>query len=146
MPRFRPLVHLTARLSDAAKRYLTKSLADAGHAALEPCHGDVFVVLFAEDCLSLTELARRSGRSKSTVSVMVRRLTALGYLEKGADDADTRAVKIRLSPQGEALRPVFDRISSAMQDVLTAGFSDAELAAFENFLKRAGRNFDAASS
>ena len=143
MSRFRPLVHLSSRLSDGAKRYLTKSLAAAGHSDLEPCHGDVFVVLFAEDCLSLTELARRSGRSKSTLSVMVRRLTALGYLEKAADDEDTRAVKIRLSQKGEALRPVFERISQSMQDVLAASFTEEELASFEEFLSRAGDRFEA---
>ena len=142
MPRFRPLVHLTALLADATKQYLTKSLADAGHAGLEPCHGDVFAVLFAEDCLTLTELARRSGRSKSTVSVMVRRLTTLGYLEKAGDADDSRAVRIRLTPQGKALRPVFDRISKAMQDVLTQGFTGKELSAFEDFLARARENFD----
>lgn len=144
MPRFRPLVHLTALLADATKQYLTKSLAEAGHAGLEPCHGDVFVVLFAEDNLSLTELARRSGRSKSTVSVMVRRLTALGYLEKVEDADDSRAVRIRLADKGVALRPVFDRISQAMQDVLTQGFTGKELSAFENFLARAKENFERA--
>lgn len=143
MPRFRPLVHLTSLLSAATQQYLAQSLADAGHAELEPCHGDVFVVLFAEDHLNLTELARRSGRSKSTVSVMVRRLTALGYLEKAADDEDTRAVKIRLTAKGSALRPVFDHISQAMQDVITTGFTPKELSAFEDFLTRAKANFDA---
>ncbi len=140
----RPIISLNARLTTAAHDFLARRLTDAGHPDIEPCHGDVFVVLFAEDALGLTELARRSGRSKSTVSVMVRRLTALGYLEKITDEKDTRAVKIRLTEKGRQLKPVFDTISQTMAETLAEGLTDPQLEALETLLTQCLANFEKA--
>lgn len=140
----RPVISLNARLTAAAHDFLSRRLRDAGHADIEPCHGDVFVVLFAEDALGLTELARRSGRCKSTVSVMVRRLTTLGYLEKVTDDKDTRAVKIRLTEKGRKLKPVFDAISQTMAETLAEGLTAPQLEALESSLTQCLANFEKA--
>lgn len=132
----RPIVSLASRLSEAARGFLLQALSKAGHPDIEPCHGDIFAVLFSDEALSLTELAHRTGRCKSTVSVMVRRLTALGYLEKVRDEKDTRAVLIRLTDSGKALEPVFASISAEMTGILEEGLSTHELAMLEKLLSR----------
>ncbi len=138
-----PVIALSSRLSASGRRFILQELSKAGHPDIEPCHGDVFVVLFENDNIGLTELARLSSRSKSTISVMVRRLTTLGYLEKEDDQTDTRAVRIRLSEKGQKLRPVFEKISKNMQKILSKGFSNSDLENFEQLLSRALKNFDA---
>lgn len=45
-------------------------------------------------------LARHLGVSKSTLSASIKRLTALGYVAREPDEADARAVALRLSVQG----------------------------------------------
>lgn len=142
MSAFSPIISLTARLSAQSHQFLLAHLKAAGFPDIAPCHGDVFAVLFHEDGLGLMELARRSGRSKSTVSVMVRRLTSLGYLEKTTDLRDPRAVCIRLSQKGRQLRPVFDAISEVMQQTLATHFTPEELKTFEALLRKGSRNFE----
>lgn len=132
----RPIISLASRLSEAARGFLLQALAKAGHPDIEPCHGDIFAVLFSGDALGLTELAHRTGRCKSTVSVMVRRLTALGYLEKVRDEKDTRAVLIRLTDSGKALEPVFASISAEMAEILEEGLTAKELETLEALLAR----------
>ena len=145
MTPIRPIISLNARLTAAAHEFLSRRLTEAGLAEIEPCHGDIFAVLFAENELGLTELARKSGRSKSTVSVMVRRLTSLGYLEKVINETDTRAVRIRLTPKGHQLKPVFDTISQAMADTLAQGLPDGQLEALEALLTHCLGNFEKAA-
>lgn len=136
MPTLSSAVSLASRFSEASHRFLETELARAGHPDLEPCHGDIFAVLFTEDGLTLTELAERSGRSKSTVSVMVRRLTTLGYLEKETNQRDTRALKINLSTEGKKLKPLFLKISESLTANLASELSETELKTLENLLAR----------
>lgn len=136
-------IYLASRLNALSRDYLTAALAKANLSDLEPCHGDLFNVLFVEDGLGLVELAVRSGRSKSTVSVMVRRLVSLGYLTKTTDEADVRAVKIHLTDKARALKPVFDRISEQMQAVLTENIHPTSLRTLESLLTQAVKNFEA---
>ena len=144
MPAVRPILSLASRLTHAGNDFIQKALSEAGHPDIEPCHGDLFAVLFQTDAIGITELARRCGRSKSTLSVMVRRLTALGYLEKVPDPADTRAVIIRLTERGLRLRPVFDWISLGMTVTLSKSLADDELETFERLLGKAISGFEGA--
>lgn len=141
MPAVRPILSLASRLTHAGNGFIQEALSEAGHPDIEPCHGDVFAALFQTDAIGITELARRCGRSKSTVSVMVRRLTTLGYLEKVPDPDDTRAVLIRLTDRGRRLRPVFDWISLGMNVTLSRALSDDELEALERLIEKAISGF-----
>ena len=142
MKKFLPIISLASRLTALSRDFITQEIRNAGHPEIEPCHGDVFVALFSEDGLGLVELARRCNKSKSNVSVMVRRLTALGYLEKIDNDEDIRAVKICLTKKGLGLKPIFEEISEKLQKIVGAGFSSSELTTFEASLRQSIANFE----
>ena len=69
------LIERTCALARASHEYLKQALADAGYPQIEPCHGDVFHVLFEHESVGIAQLSEKTHRSKSTVSVMVTRLT-----------------------------------------------------------------------
>jgi DNA-binding MarR family transcriptional regulator len=61
--------------------------------------------LFDDELTGHAALTDRLGLSKGAVSKLVARLQDKGLLERGADSADPRAQRLRLSPAGRALVP-----------------------------------------
>ena len=62
------LIERTCALARASHEYLKQALADAGYPQIEPCHGDVFHVLFEHESVGIAQLSEKTHRSKSTVS------------------------------------------------------------------------------
>ena len=69
-------------------------------------------------------LARHLGVGASTLSAAIKRLTALGYISRDRDNADTRALALRLSAQGaramQAGSVLDSRLVAAMLSRLSA--------------------------
>ena len=64
----------------------------------------VMLALWGEAPLSVTELGRRLELDPGTLSPLLKRLEAAGYLTRGRDEADERSLAVRLTPAGVALR------------------------------------------
>ena len=141
MLKFASVIHLNARLHATARDFLELELIKAGHPDIEPCHGDLFACLFNDGPLPLTELAQKSGRSKSTVSVMVTHLERKGYLQKEKDPSNARSRIICLTQKGAELESVFNKISQRMQDKLKNSLADSEIQRLELLLSRALNSF-----
>lgn len=130
-----------ARLHALTRARIEALLAENGITGIEPCHGDIFAVLFAEESLPLTELADKAHRSKSTVSVMVARLVKAGWLEKRADPEDARRTTVALTEKGRKLEGVFAAVSETLIKELSAGFTEEELRVFDGLVDRMAANF-----
>ena len=103
-----------ARLHALTRARIEALLAQHGITDIEPCHGDIFTVLFAEKSLPLTELAAKTHRCKSTVSVMVGRLVKAGWLQKTADPEDARRITVALTEKGRKIEGIFEAVSEAL--------------------------------
>ncbi|HBN73952.1 MAG TPA: MarR family transcriptional regulator [Sutterella sp.] len=134
------LIERTCALARASNTYLKQALTDAGYPQIEPCHGDIFYVLFEHGSVGIAQLAEKTHRSKSTVSVMVSRLTKLGLVRKQENKTDARALCICLTKKGRELKPVFEKISFALNESFTRGFSKEDLKELQTALERATRN------
>ena len=64
----------------------------------------VMVVLWQEDALTLKALAERLDLDSPTLTPLLKRLEAVGYLHRRRSEADERQVLIYLSDTGQALR------------------------------------------
>ena len=76
----RGTVNQLARTLGLANRFLLEQLEQYGLAGIAPSHGDILVQLFAHGELPMSELAQRIGRDPSTVTALVRKLAAGGYV------------------------------------------------------------------
>jgi len=100
-------------LNKAARRWnamLLSMLREAGVDDIRPSFGAVLVPLFEEDGLRLGELAVRSGLTKQTLTTLVRRIEAQGYVERRPDPQDGRATRLFLTHKARALEPILVRI------------------------------------
>ncbi len=138
---YRSFVASASRLLDFANQYILRELDAIGVNDLHPSHGDILAQLFAQDGLTVTELAARTQRSKSTVSVLVDRLCESGYLAKWRLPTDQRAITVRLTQKAWQLEPQFKKISESLNRRLTRALSEEEADTLETLLTRMTESF-----
>ena len=131
------IVSLSGKIVDEANSYLKAELVKAGITDILPCHGDILYACFKKPGIKVTEIAKLTHRSKSTVSAMVDKLRALGYLEKLADKNDPRAICIHPSKKALAMSEVFENISSKMNASFENKLSLEEIQTLESLLAKA---------
>ena len=131
------IVHLAGRLTALANQRIAERLEREGLVGLLPAHGDLLVHLFTEDALTVSELARRTHRTKSTVSVLAGKLERLGYIERRRREDDQRALAVSLTDAGRALERVFEEVSEDLAARLSAALTDDQRQRLEELLEKA---------
>jgi DNA-binding MarR family transcriptional regulator len=107
-------------LNKAARRWnamLLSMLREAGVDDIRPSFGAVLVPLFEEDGLRLGELAGRAGLTKQTLTTLVRRVEAQGYVERRPDPIDGRAARLYLTRKARKLEPILVRIIGTLDQI-----------------------------
>lgn len=85
----------------------------------------VMLALWEEAPLRVSEVAERLSLEPATLSPLLKRLEAMGYVERRRDPDDERAVAVSLTTRGRRLRARAERIPPAVVDRL--GMEIAEL-------------------
>lgn len=127
-------VALMARALDRANQFLIRELEKNGVQGIVPSHGDILVILLREKQCTMQELAKRIHKTKPTVTILVQKLVAFGYVTKTKNPDDNRVTFVTLTPKGEALEPVFWEISSHLNEIVYGGFSPEESTQLETML------------
>jgi MarR family transcriptional regulator, organic hydroperoxide resistance regulator len=78
----------------------------------------VMLALWQDAPLSVTELSRRLELDPGTLSPLLKRLEAAGYLTRERDPGDERSLAVRLAPAGVALRAQAEQIPPAIVERL----------------------------
>lgn len=87
----------------------------------------VMLALWQHAPLSVTELGRRLELDPGTLSPLLKRLEAAGYVTRGREPGNERALAVRLTTAGTALRAQAERIPPAIVERL-----DMDLAALRD--------------
>jgi DNA-binding MarR family transcriptional regulator len=103
-----------ARIREKANAFLVAELARRGVPGLVPSHGSILARLYLHGPLPMGRLAALIGRKKNTVTTLVRKLEAAGYVSCGRDAGDSRVVLVAPTAKAEAFRPDFEAISRAL--------------------------------
>lgn len=136
------IVYFISQTKRKMTRFIQMQLKEQHLDTLIPSHGNILTVLYENGPqMPLNEIAKRIGRDKSTVTALVNKLTALGYVEKVAGQQDRRVTFVRLTPQGLGLQRKFDLISAQVHETAYRGFSPEEKEQFLSLLKRMNQNF-----
>ncbi len=92
--------------------------------------------------LSQTELARRVGVQKATMTVSLRSLERDGLVERRRDPEDERMVKVRATARGMELRDAVYGAWRQLEDETVAGLSAAERRMLGELLATVQRNLE----
>lgn len=93
-----------------------------------------------------SELAQLIGISKPSVSVMLEKMEAGGYLKKVRSDKDRRAAHVHLTPKGEMSADLHHLLHRNISELLIRGFTDQEKRDFSKLLIKAVASLEAAAS
>ncbi len=98
--------------------------------------GRVMFPLWHNDNISFQTLKKKTMLSKATLSYMLDKLEAAGYIERIRSEKDKRTIYIKLTKRNEKLQEKYVQVSLAMGDIFYKGFSEKEMDELEGYLKR----------
>lgn len=132
----RNLLALISKIHDKGNRFIIEELKKNGADGLVPSHGDILVCLYQNDKMTMKEIADKINRTKPTVTVLVDKLEKLGYLKRETSQDDSRYTYIVLTKKGKDFKPVFEKISNKLNDMLYKNLSKNESDILENLLQK----------
>lgn len=126
---------LMAKIRQVGERLFLRRLKEAG-IEINPAQGRIMFALWQKDGVSIQELVRKTQLGKSTLTSMLDRLEAMGYLRRQRSDEDRRLVLIHRTEKDRATETQYVQLSEQMTEIWYQGFTDAEADGFEACLQR----------
>ncbi|MBR6297955.1 MAG: MarR family transcriptional regulator [Candidatus Gastranaerophilales bacterium] len=132
----RNFLSLISKIHDKGNRLIIEELKKNGADRLVPSHGDILVCLYQNDKMTMKEVADKINRTRPTVTVLVDKLEKLGYIKREVSEKDNRYTYIYLTKKGKDFKPVFEKISNKLNDMLYKNLSKDESDILENLLQK----------
>ena len=106
----------------------------AGASVPTPAQAGVLFVLAKTDGATMGELAQVLDLAPSAVSGLIQRMEVLGWVARHPDEHDGRTLRVWLQPTGQAQMPALKQATQYINNRLTDGFTDDELAVVGRWL------------
>ncbi len=123
-------------------RYLNGGYARMKAIGIHPRQFPILKILYEQDGITQSEIARRLDNRPSTVTVSLKRLERAGLVARWQDETDQRMVRVRLT---EKARELFGRMPSLIEENerrILEGFSEAEICLLKRMLRQMLGNLD----
>ena len=126
---------LMAKIRQVGERVFLRRMKDSG-VEINPAQGRIMFALWRNDGISIQELARKTQLGKSTLTSMLDRLEAMGYLRRQRSDQDRRKILIFRTEKDKALERKYVELSEEMTRIWYQGFAETEIDQFEAALQK----------
>ncbi|MGD8544783.1 MAG: MarR family transcriptional regulator [Candidatus Bathyarchaeota archaeon] len=127
---------LITKIHQISGRTFSKILKKAGIDEINPAQGRILFVLWKKDEIPISELAKRTLLSKSTLTSMIDRLGEAGYVVRVRSKKDRRTILIKRTEKDKLLEKKYIQVSNEMIDLFYRGFTTEEIDTLEDYLKR----------
>ena len=134
------IVSLISKIRAKSNKLIMREMASRKMKGLVTSHGDILVALFQKRTLTMKEIADKIEKDKSTVTVLINKLIAQGYVQKERDAFDTRMVMVALSDKGKKLKTDFEEISKKLLSAIYQGISEEEKKTLAVLLQKIDHN------
>ena len=139
---YKGIASLNSLLRTQVVEYLKKELRIAGNNELNPSHGLLLWMVYRYNGkVQIKTVYDYSLKQKSTITEMIKRLVALGYLDKVVCSDDKRITYIVATEKAIAFKSTFDDISEKLITKFFQGFSELERSIFTELMMKAIKNF-----
>jgi DNA-binding MarR family transcriptional regulator len=126
---------LISKIHRLSGRVFAKKLREY-QVEINPAQGRIMFVLWQQDDISISELAKKTSLGKSTLTSMLDRLEEMGYVTRIRSEEDRRSVLVKRTDKDESWQEVYARVSQDMGRLYYDGFSESEIDEFEQYLRR----------
>ena len=130
-----------SRIRHISGRVWDKLLRETGVEAFNGAQGRILYVLWEHGDMTITQLGRLTSLAKTTLTSMLDRMETAGLVSRVPDQRNRRQIIICVTDKARSYSGMYDHISDRANDIFYKGFSEAEIIAFEDNLRRILRNF-----
>lgn len=130
---------LIANVHRTAGRVFARMLRER-RMEINPAQGRILFVLWEQGPATIHELAKRVSLGKSTLTSALDTLESHGQIARVRSTEDRRKIVIELTPKNRAMHDVYDAVSREMTDLFYRGFTNEQIAQFEQALERVLEN------
>jgi len=127
--------HLSGRVGD-------KLLRESGVDVFNGAQGRILYVLWEHGAITITRLGQLTSLAKTTLTSMLDRMEAGGLARRVPDRENRRQIFIEATEKANEYRAKYGWISDRMSEIFYRGFTESEITAFENQLRRIIQNLE----
>ena len=135
-------INLISRIRELANNVIVTELEKLGVKGVVPSHGDIIVTLIKHRELTMTEIAEKINRDRSTVTTLVKKLNTIGFTATKKNERDQRSNFVFLTPKGRELEKGFKEVSERLYSIQFEGVSEEEREVFRSVLLKVYNNFN----
>ena len=133
---------LISKIKQIGGRRFDKILQQKNIDAFNGAQGKILYVLWQGGKMTATEISKKSGLAKTTLTAMLARMQEQGLIRTEENAKDKRSALVCLTEKAVALKDEYDGVTKEIEDVYYKGFTDEEIDRFENCLKRILKNLE----
>lgn len=133
---------ISLRVTQAARAQRTYSAKLLSQVGLHPGQETVLKSLNKQDGQSMSQLASELGVRPPTVTKMINRLSAQGYVERRASKTDGRQSHVYLSAAGIGLLGEIDKAWKTLEKESLKGIDDKDRKMIRKLLKQIEQNLN----
>jgi DNA-binding MarR family transcriptional regulator len=128
--------YLIAKIHQRSGRIFAKKLKFHNIHDINPAQGRILFALWQKDGLSIIELAKETGLSKSTLTSMLDRLEISGHIKRVHSTEDRRKILVFITEENKRLQSNYVQVSQEMTEIFYVNFTTKERDRFEEYLLR----------
>jgi len=125
-----------SRASLAMKQHVNRLLKESGMSDVSMGFIGVLLALYRADGQTISELGEAVSLEKSTMTGLIDRMVRAGLVNREADPADRRVLRVWLTERGRQVQLGVAKVLSQSHQELTAGVADKEVERVERILAR----------
>lgn len=119
-----------------------KLLKDSGVDIFNGAQGRILYVLWERGQLTITEIGQLTSLAKTTLTSMLDRMEANGLIERIPDPKNRRQILVSVTEKAKSYREKYELVSNKMSEIFYEGFTNDEIIAFENQLRKIIKNLE----
>lgn len=131
---------ILSRIHQVSARVFNRLLKEYNIIELNGAQGRILFILWQTDNIPISELAKKSMLSKSTLTSMLDKLEEKGFIKRIFNKMDRRKIFIQRTFKDKEFRKIFELVSEKMTSIWYSDFSDSEINQFEGYLDRILQN------
>lgn len=127
---------LITQIKQVQGRVFQRLLEDCGIDAFNGAQGHILYVLWQEDGVPITELVRKTGLAKNTLTAMLARMESQGLVTREAGPRDRRQVVVSLTERARGLWVPYEQVSQQMNEVFYRGLTQEDASLLDGLLDK----------
>lgn len=136
------VIGLISNIREKSAHFINDQLKERDTEELINSYGTILSILYDNNGrITMNNIGKLTGKKKSTLTDMIKKLVTLGYINRDKCPEDARSIEISLTDKGWAFQPTFKEISTNLLEKAYYGFTEEEKELLVSLLVKIKKNF-----